>query len=57
MDGIFRDVYDGNVWKDFQYCDDKPFLSEEEKFALMMNMDFFNLINTFSIPTESSPGC
>ena len=41
MDGIFRDVYDGNVWKDFQCCDDKPFLSEEGNFALMMNMDFF----------------
>ena len=41
MDGIFRDVYDGNVWKDFQGCDDKPFLSEEGNFALMMNTDFF----------------
>ena len=28
-DGVFCDVYDGNVWGDFQCFDNRPFLSEQ----------------------------
>lgn len=40
-DGMFYDVYDGEVWKEFQSYNGSPFLSEPLNFALMMNMDFF----------------
>ena len=39
--GIFCDVYDGNIWKEFQSYNECPFLSKEGNLALMMNMDFF----------------
>jgi hypothetical protein len=39
--GMLRDVYDGQVWKDFQSFNSKPFLSESGNYALMMNLDFF----------------
>ncbi len=39
--GVYRDVYDGNIWKEFLYYDDQPFLSEPHNYALMLNMDFF----------------
>lgn len=35
------DVYDGQVWNDFQIYDGKPFLQEDTTLALTMNMDFF----------------
>ena len=35
------DVYDGNIWKDFQQYEGRPFLSEPGCIALMLNMDFF----------------
>lgn len=40
-DGILRDVWDGQVWKEFLKYDGEPFLSEDGNFALMLNMDFF----------------
>ena len=36
-----KDVYDGNVWKEFQSFRGSPFLSEEGNLAGMMNFDFF----------------
>ena len=38
---MFCDVYDGKVWRDFQFYNGRPFLCEEGNFAAMMNMDFF----------------
>ena len=36
-DGIFRDVYDGQVWKDFLFYEDQPFLDLPYNFALLLN--------------------
>ena len=40
-DGLYQDIYDGNLWKDFQVYDDRPFLSEPLRFGLMVNIDWF----------------
>ena len=40
-DGSYSDLYDGNVWKEFQVFDGAPFLSQSNNFGLIMNMDFF----------------
>lgn len=40
-DAVLRDVYDGQVWKEFMKYNGEPFLSEDGNFALMLNMDFF----------------
>ena len=39
--GVYQDIYDGQIWKDFQYIDGKPFLAEQNVFALMLNIDWF----------------
>ena len=36
-----QDVYDGQVWNDFQFYNNQPFLSEPGNYGLMLNMDFF----------------
>lgn len=41
QDDVFNDVYDGNIWKEFQQHNGSPFLSEPGNYALMMNLDFF----------------
>lgn len=38
---IMRDIYDGQIWKDFLYFDGAPFLSEPFTFGLMINVDWF----------------
>lgn len=35
------DVYDGKIWKDFQYYDGEPFLALSTGIALMLNIDWF----------------
>ena len=40
-EGTMRDVYDGQIWSDFQFYDNEPFLSEPGNYGLMLNMDFF----------------
>lgn len=40
-DGIYRDVYDGKIWRDFQFYGGKPFLSEPFTYGLMLNVDWF----------------
>ena len=40
QDGMMQDVYDGNIWKDFngrKY----DFLTQERNYALMLNVDWF----------------
>lgn len=37
------DVFDGRVWKEFQYRDDIPFLAAANNFGLMLNSDWFQL--------------
>jgi hypothetical protein len=39
--GIYNDVYDGKIWRDFQVYDGVPFLQASNNLAIMMNMDFF----------------
>ena len=41
IEGTMQDVYDGQVWRDFQFYDNQPFLSEPGNYGLMLNMDFF----------------
>ena len=40
-DGIFSDVYDGQVWKDFLFYESQPFLDLPYNFALHLNIDWF----------------
>ena len=48
-DGELRDIYDGKVWEEFQNVNGKPFQSQEDNFAIMLNVDWFN-------PFKHSPG-
>lgn len=41
QEGVFGDVYDGQVWKDFMNPDGTPFLSVPYNFALSLNVDWF----------------
>lgn len=36
------DIYDGQIWKDFQYIDNIPFLAIPHNLALMLNIDWFS---------------
>ena len=38
---MYMDIYDGNVWKDFEKYNGVDFLNNENNLALMMNFDFF----------------
>ena len=40
-DGIFSDVYDGQVWKYFLFYEGQPFLDLPYNFALYLNIDWF----------------
>ena len=40
-DGVYDDVFDGQIWKDFQVYDGVPFLSEPFTYGLMLNIDWF----------------
>ena len=40
-DGVYSDVYDGQVWKDFLNYDGVPFLSAPFNFGLHLNVDWF----------------
>ena len=38
---IYLDIYDGNIWKEFQMYNGQPFLSEPNVYGLMLNIDWF----------------
>ena len=38
----YYDVYDGEIWKDFQNPDGRSFLSVPNNFAFQINVDWFN---------------
>lgn len=40
-DSTLGDVYEGQVWKDFQTVNGEPFLSAPNNFGLMLNVDWF----------------
>lgn len=39
--GVYKDIYDGRIWRDFQTYDGKPFLSCKLSYGLMLNIDWF----------------
>ena len=39
--GMLCDIYDGQVWKDFQFVNGVPFLAAPHNLALMLNIDWF----------------
>ena len=39
--GEYKDVFDGQIWREFQIYKGKPFLSSKHTFALMINIDWF----------------
>ncbi len=41
LEGSYCDVYDGQIWKDFQNYDNQDFLSKPGNLALMLNIDWF----------------
>lgn len=41
-DGLLADVYDGNLWKEFQTVNGTPFLQKPRNYAFMLNFDFFS---------------
>ena len=40
-EGVFSDVYGGNIWKDFLFVNNSPFLLGENTFGLMLNVDWY----------------
>ena len=40
-EGLLTDVFDRKIWKDFLNADNEPFLSAENTFGLMLNIDWF----------------
>ena len=49
-DDIYNEVYDGEIWKEFQVHNGVPVLQMPNNLALTMNMDFINMYNTLSVP-------
>ena len=41
VEGVYRDVFDGKIWHDFQTFNGQPFLSQPYTFGLMLNIDWF----------------
>ena len=41
QDDCYRDIYNGKMWKQFMTVDNKPFLSQPNNLALLLNIDFF----------------
>ena len=39
--GVYTDIFDGRVWKEFQVVDGVPFLSVPGNYALQINVDWF----------------
>ena len=43
------DIHDGEIWKEFQTYEGKPFLQDQNNMALILNVDWFN-------PYKHTPG-
>ena len=41
IEGILNDIYDGEIWKEFQEYKGKPFLLHPLTYGLMLNVDWF----------------
>ena len=52
-EGILKDVYNGQIWKQYQICKGMPFLSEPFTYGLMINIDWFKVhIYIMNLPHE-----
>ena len=40
-EGLLADVYDGNLWREFQTVNERPFLQKPRNYGFMLNFDFF----------------
>lgn len=40
-DGNISDIYDANIWKEFQYINGQPMLAHSYVYAVMLNIDWF----------------
>lgn len=40
-EGVLGEVYDGQVWKDYQYVNGEPFLAAPNNLPMMLNVDWF----------------
>jgi hypothetical protein len=45
-DGILADVYDGQLWKDFQTVNGKDVLKNRRNYGFLLNFDFFQPMKT-----------
>ena len=60
---ILADVYDGNLWKEFQTVDGADFLKKPRIYSFMLNFDFFqpmrrrkdNSVGVFYLATLNLP--
>ena len=43
-EGVLADVYDSNLWKEFQTVNGTPFLAKARNYAFMLNFGFFQLM-------------
>ena len=39
--GLLKDVFDGNLWREFRFIDDQPFLDGDLGLGLILNIDWF----------------
>ena len=42
-DNKISDIYDAQIWKDFQYIKGKSFLASPRVYAVMINIDWFHI--------------
>ena len=40
-DGYLADIFDGRIWKEWQYVSGEPFLSAPRNYGFMLNVDWF----------------
>ena len=40
-EGYLADVFDGRIWKEWQYVNGKPYLAAPRNYAFMLNVDWF----------------
>lgn len=40
-DGFLADIFDGRIWKEWQYVGVKPYLAAPRNYAIMRNVDWF----------------
>ena len=41
LDGYLADIFDGKLWKEWQYVSGQPYLALPRNFGFMLNMDWF----------------